>query len=417
MPNNFVNPWPQFFGVSDYAGNYLYFGDPNTDPVANPRNVNDLDGVSLGNVVQLNSRGAPTVPVDLVNPPYSMVIYTDLVGNGGAAVPDTYVKEFWGASDPSGTASTIWESVSDTQNLDNVAKLAPAAGNAAIVLNNTQFRVGDETSNEEFFQTEGVDTFVSSALVRKNKNYLINAQGLINQEGVSGSVVLAAGEYGHDGFKGGSGGCTYTFSTTNNVTTFTITAGTLVQEIVGEDLHSGSVVLSWTGDAQAQINGGGFAASPLTGTAIGGTNLTVEWDTTGAGTLSLPQLEYGPNASDFEYKSYDEYVKECQFFFRKSYNLSVAPGTVAGDGNHNYVAASTASDQYSVNWEDAMYAAPTVTLYSTVTGNSGQIRKITATANDIASSVNDVGQHGFVVNSTHVDGSQYAFQYTADARP
>ncbi|MFN5350882.1 MAG: hypothetical protein ACK5A0_15345, partial [Polaromonas sp.] len=59
------------------------------------------------------------------------------------------------------------------------------------------------------------------------KNRIINGQLNINQRGVSGTVTLAAGAYGHDRFKAGASGCTYTFATSANVTTLTITAGTL----------------------------------------------------------------------------------------------------------------------------------------------------------------------------------------------
>ena len=49
------------------------------------------------------------------------------------------------------------------------------------------------------------------------KNKIINGNFDINQRAVSGTVSLAAGEYGHDRFKGGAGGATYTFATSANV--------------------------------------------------------------------------------------------------------------------------------------------------------------------------------------------------------
>ena len=52
--------------------------------------------------------------------------------------------------------------------------------------------------------TNGVNTHNTFAF----KNRLINAQLLINQRGVSGTVTLSAGAYGHDRFKASASGCT-----------------------------------------------------------------------------------------------------------------------------------------------------------------------------------------------------------------
>jgi hypothetical protein len=146
------------------------------------------------------------------------------------------------------------------------------------------------------------------------KNRLINAQGLINQRGVSGTVTLTAGQYGHDRFKAGSSGCTYTFSTSNNVTTFTISAGSLIQVIEGLNLESGSHILSWTGTAQGRVAGGTYGATGVTATVVGGTNTTVEFNT---GTLSLPQLEKGSTATSFDYRPYGTELALCQRYFVK----------------------------------------------------------------------------------------------------
>jgi len=111
------------------------------------------------------------------------------------------------------------------------------------------------------------------------KNAIINGNFGINQRGVSGTVTLSAGAYGHDRFKAGASGCTYTFATSNNVTTLTITAGSLMQVIEGINLQSGTYTLSWTGTAQGRVDSGSYAGSGLTGTAVGGTNQTVEFGT------------------------------------------------------------------------------------------------------------------------------------------
>jgi hypothetical protein len=170
----------------------------------------------------------------------------------------------------------------------------------------------------------GADTAEYLVPVTACKNRLINSQLLINQRGVSGTVSLSAGAYGHDRFKAGSSGCTYTFATSNNVTTLTITAGSLQQVIEGLNLESGTYTLSWTGTAQGKIGAGSYGASGITGSITGGTNTTIEFNT---GTLSLPQLEKGSAATSFDYRPYTTELALCQRYFIKyggDYGLEIA---------------------------------------------------------------------------------------------
>ena len=149
------------------------------------------------------------------------------------------------------------------------------------------------------------------------KNKIINGNFLINQRLVSGTVTLSAGAYGHDRFKAGSSGATYTFATSANVTTITITAGSLIQVVEGNNLQSGTHVLSWTGTAQGKIGGGSYAASGVTGTATGGTNLSIEFNT---GTISKVQLEAGSTASAFEHRMFGTELQLCSRYFWRQYN-------------------------------------------------------------------------------------------------
>ena len=141
------------------------------------------------------------------------------------------------------------------------------------------------------------------------KNRLINAAGLINQRGVSGTVTLAAGVYGHDRFKAGASGCTYTFATSGNLTTFTISAGSLVQVIEGLNLETGTYILSWSGTAQGKSAGGAFSASGVSASITGGTNTTIEFST---GSLAAPQVERGNTATGFDYRAYAVEEMLCQ---------------------------------------------------------------------------------------------------------
>ena len=144
------------------------------------------------------------------------------------------------------------------------------------------------------------------------RNELINGNFGVNQRAVTGTVTLAAGAYGHDRWKAGAGGCTYTFATALNVTTLTISAGTLIQVIEGINLQSGTYTLSWTGTAAGKIGTGALSASGITGTAVGGTNLNIEFNT---GTLSKVQFEEGIVNSAFETRPYGMELALCQRYF------------------------------------------------------------------------------------------------------
>lgn len=144
------------------------------------------------------------------------------------------------------------------------------------------------------------------------ENILINGCFRVNQREVSGTVTLAAGAYGHDRWKAGASGCTYTFATTANVTTITITAGSLQQVIEGINLQSGTHVLSWSGTSQGRIGAGAYGASGITGSAVGGTNLTIEFNT---GTLAFAQFEPGSTASTHSLRIYGEELALCQRYY------------------------------------------------------------------------------------------------------
>jgi hypothetical protein len=163
-------------------------------------------------------------------------------------------------------------------------------------------------SDPNFFQFADT-TQISTTNQLGLRNRLINGNPLINQRVVSGSVVLAAGAYGHDRWKAGAGGCSYTFATALNVTTITISAGTLQQVIEGINLQSGTHVLSWVGTSTARIDAGAYSASGVTGTAVGGTNQTIEF---GIGTFTKAQYEQASIASSFEVRPYGVELALCQ---------------------------------------------------------------------------------------------------------
>lgn len=149
---------------------------------------------------------------------------------------------------------------------------------------------------------------------------LINGNFAVNQIPVAGTVTLAAGEYGHDGWKAGASGCTYTFAASGIDTVITITAGSLMQVVEAKKVEGGVYRLSHSGTAQARIavNGasttGSYAATPLSSaSATANQKVTVEFTT---GTLDRVQLEPGTLETNFERIDYDEMLRRCKRYYQ-----------------------------------------------------------------------------------------------------
>lgn len=163
------------------------------------------------------------------------------------------------------------------------------------------------------------------------RNKLHNALFAINQRRVAGTVTLAAGAYGHDRWKAGAAGCTYTFAASGNGTVITISAGSLEQVIEGVNVEGGAYYASWVGTAQARVNGGAYAATGFLTTGLAAnTNTTIEF---GIGTVSLPQFEpqqsgqTGPTT--FEQRFTGSELALCQRFYYRRWNTWAYYGVVA----------------------------------------------------------------------------------------
>ncbi|MGH7750855.1 MAG: hypothetical protein ACREQ5_39725, partial [Candidatus Dormibacteria bacterium] len=142
------------------------------------------------------------------------------------------------------------------------------------------------------------------------RNKLINGNFAINQRVQVTGVALAAGIYGHDRWKAGAGGCTYTFAQTKPDTLLTITAGTLVQVIEDVNCTESSYVISWQGTAQGRLDSGSYSASPLlvSGKTLG-TQMQMEFNT---GTLGTVQVEAGTVPTPFERRFIGFEMSLCQ---------------------------------------------------------------------------------------------------------
>lgn len=238
--------------------------------------------------------------------------------------------------------------------------------------------------------TNDMLAFDGGAMTFRNK--ILNGNFGVNQRAVSGTVTLAAGAYGHDRWKAGASGCTYTFSTTNNVTTITISAGTLMQVIEGLNLQSGTHVLSWTGTATARVDSGSYGASGLTGTAVGGTNQTIEFST---GTVSKVQYEPGSTVTPFEFRPYGAELALCQRYYETSTRCDIV-----GTGN-GYLGGT----QY---FKVSKRTAP-ASISTSITGGSGYTGFVT----DIIST--DSFRAYATANGGSGTPSNVSFSWTASA--
>ena len=157
-----------------------------------------------------------------------------------------------------------------------------------------------------------------------NINCADNTGFAVNQRAFVSGTALAAAAFGHDRWKAGGGGCTYTFAGhTGPANTITITAGTLQQVVEGANLVAGNYVLSWTGTAQGRVGAGSYAASPVSVAGItAGANTTIEFNT---GTLGQVKFEAGTVATPWQALPYQQDLAKGKRFYR-AYTNVLLPG-------------------------------------------------------------------------------------------
>jgi hypothetical protein len=225
------------------------------------------------------------------------------------------------------------------------------------------------------------------------KNRIIDGGFTINQRSYVSGTSLSSGSYGHDRWKGGASGGTYTFTQASAGvnTTITITAGSIIQVIEGANLpEGGTYVLSWTGTAQGKIGAGSFGASGITGTITAGTNTNIEFNT---GTCGNVQLEVGSTATSFDYRSIGTETSLCQRYFFKSnmgpdnvklasiYNTALTRAFVQYDFHVTMRSTPTVTYTLSSGTLNYEYLAPDFAqIYTNITANSVNIGAFSASA-------------------------------------
>jgi hypothetical protein len=132
--------------------------------------------------------------------------------------------------------------------------------------------------------------------------------------------------------------------------------------------------------------------------------------------LSQVILNVGTKAAPFDRSglSAQGELSLCQRYYEKSYDQANAPGAVNSNGSVWYLRSGSNSVCH-VPFKATKRTAPTVTVYSPITGTSAKVRDNSAGA-DQNSVVIQIGESGFSQNGgLGTDGNIGHFHYTADA--
>jgi hypothetical protein len=160
--------------------------------------------------------------------------------------------------------------------------------------------------------------------------------------------------------------------------------------IVRFGLGSGATFSGTAGAWQA-----GNLVQPTGTVSVVGTN-GATWYITGL------QLEKGTQATSFEYRQYQQELALCQRYYSKSYNTSVVPATAGNDGAVSTSSTATAAGGVitSFGFPVEMRASPTMTFYSSVTGDSGVWHDAGSATNKTVATYTAAGTRGAAVYNT-----------------
>jgi hypothetical protein len=226
-------------------------------------------------------------------------------------------------------------------------------------------------------------------------NLIINGNFTINQRSYVSAANLASGSYGFDRWKSNFTNTTLTYTSAPAGQSVTINSGGGLQQIVEQaNVPAGTYVLSWSGTATGRIYNVGatppsYAASPITFTADGLANVTVEFTASGSTkTLSKVKLELGTSATAFVYagNTIDGELAACQRYYWR-----VGASTSAlGQG---MAQATTGSDQF-ITLKVTMRATPTTLDFADLLIGDGISAAVAFTSATIFGGANAVGING-----------------------
>lgn len=248
------------------------------------------------------------------------------------------------------------------------------------------------------------------------KNFLINGDFAINQRGFAGGA-LAAGVYGHDRWKAGTGGCNYTVNATTAVITHS--SGPLVQVIEAPRLASTQVMVSVEDPSGTiAVNLDGQTGSITSGTGRRGVILTLTAGSTGNVTLTLTatsvtykrvQIELGSTATPFEWRPAQIEMALCQRYYWKTFDQAIAPVQNSGSfkGGVAYIAnfAGAGFVGMRVAYPVKMRTTPSVTFYNPAAANANWRNRATPADSGPASlAYSELGDSSLVIANNQVAG-------------
>ena len=164
-----------------------------------------------------------------------------------------------------------------------------------------------------------------------------------------------------------------------------------------------------------------LAIPSVSGKTIGtGSDLAIYFALPTSGTFTFDiwgvQVEDGSVATAFQTATgtLQGELAACQRYYQKTNNQSEAPGTAPTSTPINAINASTTLVVGVPPFKGVMRVAPTVTLYSSVTGTTGRIRSGGA---DVVASAADVGEYaiGYISATGLVAGSNSTIAFAASA--
>lgn len=198
-----------------------------------------------------------------------------------------------------------------------------------------------------------------------SKNYLINGDFAINQRAFAGGA-LAAGAYGFDRWKAGTGGCNVSLS----AGVLTHTSGPLVQVIEAPNLAGKTITVSVEGltGGNLSVNVEGVVGAIVASAGRSGVSIAVPGTSTGNVTVTLTpasgavsykrvQVELGGVATAFEWRPASVEQSLCNRYFIRLRQLDGTAYYIFGAG----YSANTTQANIPIPLISLMRAAPAMT--------------------------------------------------------
>ena len=178
----------------------------------------------------------------------------------------------------------------------------------------------------------------------------------------------------------------------------------------GPDRNDSTVGMGWTQGAEFQAHDG-----------------QVDWAATNGATFNLTgvQLEVGDTATPFELRSWDDEIRDCRYFYQKSYEYDTPPGTATNVGaiymrcDHDTEVGHFCSPvDYKVPMRHGSTTIFEPTLYN-LNGSSDRISDcnvaFTHVASETYSDLPGASSNGFAAIDATTTGPIIGFHYTVDA--